>query len=156
MKSVVDDLLTAYSWIQCYGSGTRIRTDSALLDPDPYWDCGSRKEQEITKITKKTDSSLPKRLSCLRRYRVFYDLLPTSVKNIFHVITQTFCDCKVWPGPGSALVWILNPDPHWDKSWIRSRIEPKADPQHCWKLKSKMSPLSHITDLGFSQTSTVP
>ncbi len=85
----------------------------ALLNPDPYWECGSwswsiQEQVNWPKLTINLISSLSKRQVCFTTYY----LHSVRYRYIFSYQNPTFCDCKVWPESGSAwiriclLVWL--------------------------------------------------
>ncbi len=111
----------------------RIHLD--VLDPDPYWECGSGSMEIDQNLQINLVFCLSKRLLCLHFICMFIDLLPNLSIHIFHVKMQLFVIQKsdqdqdsdppgsamVWiPGSGSALCKKLDPDPH-------------LNPQHCKK-----------------------
>ncbi len=72
----------------------RIRIHLAVLDQDPYCECGSgSRSMEIDRnLQIDLVSCLSKQLLYLRRYRMFFDLLPTL--SIFFMKKSTFCDLE--------------------------------------------------------------
>jgi hypothetical protein len=75
-----------------------------VLDPDPYWECGSefRSNKKHGKWPKTWLSVFQNGFCTFVGVFLTYFLLERKVscKN------STFCDLKIPSGPGSALVWL--------------------------------------------------
>ncbi len=82
-------------WIRIW---IRIRIDSTVLDPDPYWECESRSRS--MDIDKNSQINL---VSCLSK-RLFFTFLSTFL-DLLHILSmffmQFFVPFKVYPGSGS-------------------------------------------------------
>ncbi len=116
----------------------RICIDLALLDPVPYWECGSGyRARESTKIYKYFQH-FPKDVCtyvstvCIMTYYPHKEYFSYS----------NFSDGKVWLGSGSGFAWIrIESTP---RIGIRIRIEANADPQH-WEKHTVI--LMHLVNV---------
>ncbi len=106
---------TSFPSHQRFGSGSAF--DMALLDPDPYRECGSGSR------SKEIDQNLQINLISRLTRKLFY--LPITLPKVFFHVKSTVSDGKVGPGSGSDWIRILcnsvdpDPDSHWDKKLDR-------------------------------------
>ncbi len=104
--------------IQCCGSGsgsTWTRIYFAVLDPDPYWECGSGSGAcKLNEIFTKKPGFLPFKKAFVpsySRHRLFWTYSNAFIKYILRVKIQLFATQKSDQDPdrdppGSASVWL--------------------------------------------------
>jgi hypothetical protein len=109
------------------------RLSSSVVDPDPYWKCGSGSGSiEIAQNLHKTWFSAFQKGFCIFEGMFFWTF--TYFKYIFHLKLnflwlQSLTRIRIWIRIGLA-PWIrICIEIKW---WIRIRIEANADPQPCF------------------------